>query len=56
MSSSLLLSEFGVKILARCSANKIDFSPVERAELLYEFLRGGIGTIGLLIFCIFHVE
>jgi hypothetical protein len=45
--SSSLLSEFGVKTLARCSANKIDFSLFERAQLLSGFLKGGIGTIGL---------
>jgi hypothetical protein len=42
----VVLSEFGVKTLASCSANRIDFSMVERAQLLSGFLRGGMGTIG----------
>jgi hypothetical protein len=48
--SSSLLSEFGVKTLARCSVNRIDFLLIERAQLLSGFLRGGMGSIGLLNF------
>jgi hypothetical protein len=47
MSSSLFLSEFGVNRLARCSTNRIDFSPVERPELHSGCLPGGMGTNGL---------
>jgi hypothetical protein len=55
--SSLLLSEFGAKTLARCSVNRIDFSLVEQAQHLSGFLRGGMGTIGLLNFFVaFHIE
>jgi hypothetical protein len=39
MSSSLFLSDFGVKILSRSSPNRIDFSLVELAQLLSGFLR-----------------
>jgi hypothetical protein len=57
MSSSLLLSEFGVKTLVRCSANRIDILLVERTQLLSGFLRGGMGTIDLLNFFVaFHIE
>jgi hypothetical protein len=48
--SSSLLSEFGVNALARCSANRIDFPLVQRAQLLPGFLRRGMGTIGHLNF------
>jgi hypothetical protein len=50
MSSSLLLSEFAVKTLARCSANRIDFSMVEWAQLPSGFHRGGIVAIDLFKF------
>jgi hypothetical protein len=57
MSSSLFLSEFGVKTLARCSSNTIDVSLVEWAQLLFGFLRGDMRTIGLLnLFVTFHIE
>jgi hypothetical protein len=50
MSSSLFLPEFGVKILARRSANSFDLSLVDRAQLLSGFLRGVMGTNGTLNF------
>jgi hypothetical protein len=46
-----------VKTQARCSASRIELSLVERAHLLFGFLRGGVGTIGLLNFFVaFHTE
>jgi hypothetical protein len=54
MLSSLLLSEFGVKTIARCLANRIAFSLVEQAQFLSCFLRGGMATINLLIFFFFR--
>jgi hypothetical protein len=57
MSPSLFSSEFGVKTLARFRANGTAFSLVERAQLLFDFLRGGMGTIGLLnVFVACHIE
>jgi hypothetical protein len=48
--SSSFLSEFVAKTLARFSANKIDVSLVEKSQILPDFLRGGMGTIGVHFF------
>ena len=53
----LLFSLFGVKTVARDSANKFAFSLFVRAQLLSCFLIGGIASVGLLNFFVaFHSE